>query len=326
MSFTALLSKGKKKLIKIAKRICKHPLDEVKLPFLKKLFKKVKKKRGKPIAYDRSKLFRLVCEAYSEGKRSASSIARYAKKTFVKLKYWVTKSPSHDTISDFLNELAEIIDDIFNLVVKKAKKTGLFKTYVPKLIDTTDIETRFKSDPDAQWNWDSTKKRWYWGYGGLLIIDAENHLPCAGKLTYSKKVNAYEGMEVTGQSLENVGADVIIGDPEFDMQPLISYAEKYDTLLITPYNPRNSKQLLPIKYRNQITHNFNYEWLDQTYKERIEIEHSIGTIKENFGLQQIHVRGYKKVHTHFLLTLTVRLLNGIITHQKSLNPRRVTMI
>lgn len=87
MNFTALLSKGKKKLIKIAKRICKHSLDGVKLSFLKKLFKKVKKKRGKPIVYDRVKLFRLVCEAYSEGKRSASDIARYAKKTFVKIRY-----------------------------------------------------------------------------------------------------------------------------------------------------------------------------------------------------------------------------------------------
>lgn len=326
MSFTALLSKGKKKLIKIAKRICKHPLDGVKLSFLKKLFKKVEKKRGKPIAYDRSKLFRLVCEACSEGKRSASAIERYARKIFVKLRYWVTKSPSHDTISDFFNELSEIIDELFNLVVKKAKKIGLFKTYVPKLIDTTDIETKFKSDPDAQWNWDSTKKRWYWGYGGLLIIDAESHLPCAAKLTYSKKTNAYESMEVTGQSLENVGADVIIGDSEFDMQPLISYVEKHNTLLIASYNPRNSKQFLPIKYRNQLTNCFNYEWLDNAYKERIEIEHSIGTIKENSGLKEIHVKGYKKVQTHFMLTLTVRLLNGIITHQKSLNPRRVTMI
>lgn len=225
-----------------------------------------------------------------------------------------------------MNELAEIIDDIFNLVVKKAKTIGLFKTYVPKLIDTTDIETKFKSDPDAQWNWDSAKKRWYWGYGGLLIIDAETHLPCAGKLTYSKKVNAYESMEVTGQSLENIGTDVIIGDPEFDMQPLISYAEKYNTLLITLYNPRNSKQLLPIKYRNQLTHNLNYEWLDRTYKKRIGIEHSIGTLKENSNLKEIHVKGYPKVHTHFMLTLTVRLLNGIMAHQKSLNPMSITMI
>jgi len=326
MSFTALLSRGKKKLIKIAKRICKHPLEDVKLSFLKKLFKKVEKKRGKPITYDRTKLFKLVCEAYSEGKRSAYAIARYAKKTFIKLRYWVTKSPSHDTISDFLNELEEIIDDVFNLIVKSTKKIRLFKTYVPKLVDTTDVETKFKTDPDAQWNKDTSKNRWYWGYGGLIVTDAETHLPCAGKLTYSKKTNAYESMEVIGQALENVKADVIIGDSEFDMQPLINYTEKYNTLLITPYNPRNSKQELPIKYRNQITHNLNYEWLDNTYKERIEIEHSIGTIKENSGLLQIHVKSYKKVHTHFMLTLTTRLLNGIATHQKNLNPRKVTMI
>lgn len=66
--------------------------------------------------------------------------------------------------------------------------------------------------------------------------------------------------------------------------------------------------------------------MDNTYKERIELEHSIGTIKENSGLKEIHVKGYLKVHTHFMLTLTVRLLNGITTHQKNLNPRRITMI
>ena len=168
-----------RRLIKIVKKFSNSLVDETKIITIDKLLEKAQPERGKQREYDRQVLFRLVCDAWNAGKRSASAIARYANEPLVRLKYWITKSPSHDTISDFFNELVILIDEIFELIVKKAKHVGLFKTYVPKLIDTTDIKTRFKSDPNAQWNKDTSKDCWYWGYGGLLVIDAENHLPCA---------------------------------------------------------------------------------------------------------------------------------------------------
>ena len=315
-----------RRLIKIVKKFSNSLVDETKIITIDKLLEKAQPERGKQREYDRQVLFRLVCDAWNAGKRSASEIARYANEPLARLKYWITKSPSHDTISDFFNELVILIDDIFELIVKKAKHIGLFKTYVPKLIDTTDIKTRFKSDPNAQWNKDTSKDCWYWGYGGLLVIDAENHLPCAARLIQSKRVNTYASMEVLGKSIEMIGMDVAIGDSEFDMKTLINYADEHNVLFITRYNPRRSKQQILVTYRNQLTHDFDFRWLDRIYKNRVEIEHSIGTVKENLGLEELYVKGYEKVKVQFLLTLCLRLLQGIVTFQRGLNPRRVTLI
>lgn len=325
--FNEWLSKSRKKFIKIVKKFSLDLVEEAEVKAVEKLLSTLnKKKRGKPVEYDRPILFNLICEAFHEGKKSAHAIARYAKRPLVRIKYWITKSPSHDVISDFFHELEDLIEDLFTLLVRKAKKIGLFKTYVPKLIDTTDIKTRFRSDPDAQWNRDTSKDCWYWGYGGLVVIDAENHVPCAARLVQSKKVNAYESMEVAGKTIEHIGADMFIGDSEFDMKALIDYADQNNLLFVTRYNPRNSKQELPIKYRNEITHDFPYEWLDRTYKTRVEAEHSLGTVKENLGLEELYVKGYEKVKVQFFLTLCLRVLQGIVTFQRGLNPRRVTMI
>ena len=133
-------------------------------------------------------------------------------------------------------------------------------------------------------------------------------------------------MEVLGKSIEMIGMDVAIGDSEFDMKTLINYADEHNVLFITRYNPRRSKQQLPVTYRNQLTHDFDFGWLDRTYKKRVEIEHSIGTVKENLGLEELYVKGYEKVKVQFLLTLCLRLLQGIVTFQRGLNPRRVTLI
>lgn len=324
MSLKALLSEYGKKLINLLKDEGVKLLEEVPLGFLSKILKR-KRKSGHPVVYDRPRLFKLVVEAWSEGYYKATEIARYAKKPLVKLRYWVTKSPSHDVISDFLIELQEKIENIFYKLVELANKLKVVKEYSSKIIDTTPVETKFKSDSDAKWNPGIKKGEWYWGYGGLIIVDEYTHLPCAAELTKNKKVNAQQSIEVTDKAMNLLNFDTLLGDSEFDMKKLRQHTERKSILLITAYNPRNTKQAHPIKLRNEITYNLNKDWTYREYNLRPEIEHSIGTTKENFGLEQIQVKGYKKVRTHYFLTLCIRLIHGIATFKKGLNPRRVTM-
>ena len=59
---------------------------------------------------------------------------------------------------------------------------------------------------------------------------------------------------------------------------------------------------------------------------RVEVEHAISTLKEHFHLLDFHVREKKKVGTHVLFVLCMRLLHGIATFKAGKNPRQVHQI
>ena len=317
-----------RKLISLLRSYGQKVLDEVGLDEIKKMFASIRSKRGCPLKYDREKLFILVCEAISNGATNASAIARYAKKKVTRLCYWVTKSPSHDTISDFFSELSHIIEDLFYFLVKKAGEIGLIKSYNTKAIDTYPIETRFWSDLGAQWNpvpksKQKTKGKWYWGYGAVVVSDTETHIPCGGRLCYSKKVDTYACMEVMGNTQDQINVDILLGDSEFDMNAFHEYCESRGTLLIAQYNPRKEKPKKPIKYRIQVRTMLPYEWLDIEYRQRVEVEHVGSTLKELYPLDNPKVKGYDKVKTWFFLMLSLRVIRGIAAFMDGKNPREV---
>ena len=59
-------------------------------------------------------------------------------------------------------------------------------------LDPTSIETRFISDPDAEWSYDETKGEYYFGYSLIVNWCTETHLPLAAVFTQSKKVSYEE--------------------------------------------------------------------------------------------------------------------------------------
>jgi len=95
--------------------------------------------------------------------------------------------------------------------------------------------------------------------------------------------------------------------------------------LIAPYNKRNAKDVLPIKYRAE-TYGFNCSWMREELYSRAEVEHAIGTLKEHFHLLDFHVKGIQKVGVHVLFVLCMRLLHGIATFKAGYSPRQVTRI
>ncbi len=306
-------------------------LEEIGLESIKKIFNSVRSKMGRDIEYSREKIFELVCEAISAGATNASSIARYAKNKLIRLRYWITKSPSHDVISDFFKELSNVAEDLFYFLVRRASDMGIIKPYASKAIDTYPIETRYWSDPDAQWNprpksQHKTKGKWYWGYGGLVIFDVETHLPCGGRLTYSKKVDGYECMEATGNAQENAKFDVLTADSEFDIESFRVYCESIGIMLIAQYNPRRDEPKKPIKYRIQTNDMSQFEWIDKEYSQRIEVEHSGSTIKEHLPLDYPMIKGYQKVKMWFFLMLSIRLIRGIAAVMAGKNPRCIVDI
>jgi hypothetical protein len=95
-------------------------------------------------------------------------------------------TPSAPTISRFFHFLSSVIDKIFHHLAAFAARLGIYGNTF--LIDTTSIEV-FEDDPDAKWNYDSTSKSWYYGYGLEMIVDWKTHLPVASVFTNVKHVN-----------------------------------------------------------------------------------------------------------------------------------------
>jgi len=104
------------------------------------------------------------------------------------------------------------------------------------------------------------------------------------------------------------------------------------TLPVIRYNSRNSKKTVPFMFRAEElvqertngTVHLDVKQLQQDYRKRIEVEHSISTMK-SLGLEQPYSLGYNAVKTHTFLILIYRLAIGIYRYieQPNANLREV---
>ena len=293
------------------------------LGFIDKLAKKRKKtNRGRKRKYKLSKIFKLVMDGFQNGKTAATEISRFARDILVKAKHELGGNISHDTISRFWIELQLIVKEIFQKLVIVAKELGIFYSGLSQVPDGTDIATRFQKDTDAKWNYDSTRKRYYFGYGLFISVDPISQLPVAGFITDGKKVTKKECSRMLDEVMI-VPPSVIIGDSEFDVTDLVEKAMERNVQFIAPYNSRNAKLPLPIKYRAEL-YGFSRSWMREEIYLRAEVEHAFSTLKEYFHLLDFHVRGREKVEAHLLFVLCVRLLHGIATFKIGKPPRQIT--
>ena len=311
-----------KKLIKFTQKEDKL-LNAINLNFIDKLAEQNKKtNRGRKREYKLSKIFKLVIDGFRNGRTAATEIARFAEDILVKAKHEFDRNISHDTISRFWIVLQSIIKKIFQKLVMKTEKLGVFYSGLSQAIDGTDIATRFRKDTDAKWNYDSTRKRYYFGYGLFISVDPISQLPIAGFITDGKKVTKKECHKMLDDVMI-IPPLVITGDPEFDVTELVEKAMNKNIQFIAPYNVRNAKPGLPIKYRAEL-YGFSRSWMREEIYLRTEVEHTFSTLKEHFHLLDFHVRGREKVETHLLFVLCMRLLHGIATFKIGKSPRQIT--
>lgn len=295
------------------KAILKH-LD---LSFVNKLHKKMKNtNRGRTPDYLPDAKLRGVLYCLASNVREIRGMARKLKETLPKLICgYKDKSPSASTISRFFQCLSKIIGEVFFYLAALATRLGIYGTTF--LIDTTSIKVS-EDDPDGKWNYDSTSKSWYYGYGLEMIVDWKTHLPVVGVFTNGKHVGDSEIEEGLNRMYRVTSPTVFIGDGEFDTKNTHNILLENRILPVIKYNPRNTKEPLPISFRieeivdgktNGKVH-LNTNQLKQDYRKRIEVEHSISTTKL-LGLEYPVVKGYEAVKTHAYLTLIYRLAIGI---------------
>jgi hypothetical protein len=320
-----LLSKFKSK----GKAVLKH-LD---FSFLNELIEQTKKtNRGRPPEYLPDAKLRGTLYCLASNTRKIRGMARLLKETLARLICgFQDDSPSASTLSRFFTLLGAIIGEVFHLLACFAASLGIFSSIF--LGDTTSIEVS-QDDPDGKWNYDSTKERWYYGYGLNLIIDWRTHLPVTAVFTTGKHVGDQEITEGITRMYQVKAPTRWIGDSEFDTKQTHALLMGQKTLPVIRYNPRNTADPLPVSFRVEHivqeqtggTVSLNIKQLWRDYRMRIEVEHSISTIK-SLGLEHPAVKGYQAVKTYAFLILIYRLALGIYRYMEdpNANLREVTV-
>lgn len=314
---TLLENKWVRRFLRLVHNRGKDILERVDLSFLGQVFTRLKSKRGRPPRYQAESNFKAIVYGYAQGKLHATEVARLMEDGVARAVCgYLGKTPSHDTLSRFLRRLAKVVKEVFRRLVKQVKAMGITRGE-DQVIDGTSIRTRFRSDPDARWNWDATAKEYYWGYGLLVVVCPHTHLPMAALFTNGKHVTGDQAVQVSEQAEQVFRPKWVVGDGEFDTLKVHSHVLGQGGIPVIKYNPRNTKNPPSLRFRVQLYLDEPSERLDEKYRLRSEVEHALSTMKEGFSLEKISVRGWTGVETHVFLCLILRLMHAIACHRRN---------
>ena len=306
-------------------------LTHLDLSYVNNLYDERKKSnRGRPPDYSPEIKLRSILYCLASNVKKIRPMARKLRETLAWLICRFTKSsPSASTLSRFLFFLGGIIEKLFYHLSVFAAGLGIYSSVF--LADTTSIEVS-DDDPDGKWNYDATKQEWYYGYGLMVVVDWRTHLPSAALFTNGKHVGDKEIREGMKRMYRVTTPTLFIGDGEFDTKNTHQFLLDKGTLPVIRYNPRNSRKSVPftfrveefVRERTQGKVHLNVKQLRQDYRKRIEVEHSISTMK-SLGLEHPCTVGYNAVKTHTFLMLIYRLAIGIYRYieQPDANLREV---
>jgi hypothetical protein len=101
---------------------------------------------------------------------------------------------SYSTLDRFWHQLAIVVEQVFTILAQLVADLNILGTW--QAIDSTSIATPFQDDTDATWNYDATKKEYYFGYGLLLVVDVNSQLPIAAQFIQRKQPRKHESLTV----------------------------------------------------------------------------------------------------------------------------------
>jgi transposase len=288
-------------------------------------------KRGRPYTYHPDEKLKAFLYGFAEGKRTIRGISRCIQTSVAQMFLHLETSMSYATLDRFWHQLSQIAEHVFEHLVNYIKQLNLLGDY--QAVDTTSIETSFQDDPDATWNYDATKKKYYYGYGLLLVVDVHTELPIAARFIQGKQAAKKDCIRVIREAFSVKKPRVFLADAAFDYIMFQKEMMNERILPIITYNPRNTHQPLPINYRIQqlvkeqttkVT--FNYKELKKTFRKRSSVENTNNVLKQ-LGLESLLVKGWYAVKTHVYLILLLRLAIAIARykHNQNSNLRRISI-
>lgn len=288
-------------------------------------------KRGRPNTYTPNIKLKAFLYGLAEGKRTIRGISRCLKTSVAQMLLHLETSMSYSTLDRFWHQLSQIVEYVFKNLVNYIKQLGILGDY--QAADTTSIETPFLDDPDAAWNYDATRKRYYYGYGLLLVVDVDTELPIAARFIQGKQAAKKDCIQVIHEAFSLKKPRVFLADAAFDYISFQKEMMQEKILPVITYNPRNTHQPYPITYRIQqlikdhtqkVT--FNPKELKKTFRRRSSVENTNNVLKQ-LGLEHLLVKGWYAVKTHVYLILLLRLAIAIARyqHDNKSNLRKISL-
>jgi len=202
---------------------------------------------------------------------------------------------SYSTLDRFWHQLSQVAEHVFEHLVDYIKRLDIFGNY--QAADSTSVETPFMDDPDATWSYDATKKKYYFGYGLLLVVDVETEIPLAARFIQRKQASKKDCVQVILKAFSIKKPRVFLADAGFDFIDFQKEMMDENILPIITYNPRNSSKPASITYRveqlvKQRTTNvtFNQKALKKTFRKRASVENTNNVLKQ-LGLEDLRVKG-----------------------------------
>lgn len=277
------------------------------------IIRQVNKTRGCPETYPGICKLKAILWGYTHNTRSPTGIARIISDSYI-ARHWcgLSSPPSHDCINDYIRALEPVISDIWLLLRDMAICKGIIKGY-SQAPDPTGVETKYKKDKDGNWWYDEIKKVYKFGYGCNAIFDTVTQMPIAVMNTPSKKTD-YEEIKKL-YAMTPITPLLLTGDGEMDMIEFHNQLMNQGVIPVIRYNPRNTKVPLPMKYRiQQWFPRISKRWLEDAFDERADAEHGWSTLKERFGLEDLHLLGRNGFRVHMYLCMIHRYLDAFAVH------------
>ena len=287
---------------------------------VEKLVKEQERPRRGREGFPAIKKLKLVLMGYFKGLRSPTAIARLTKNWAFREICGFNKEVSHDCVNDFINNSSGLIEKVFCLVRDMAIGLGIISGR-QQAIDPTKMESPFASSSDGSWSYDDVRSKeegrdcYYFGYGALLLIDTESHLPLVVVDTKSKKISGKEVETCLGKT--PIRPFILHGDAEFDIIKLQEELLEQGVFPLIPINPRRKRKSRK-KYRVEKLLKLPRElrpYLDLLHRARAEADHAISTLKERFGLEDIHLKSRAGIRAHLLLCCIHRIVDAIVLHR-----------
>ena len=279
--------------------------------------------RGRPWRYNPDEKLQAFLYGLAEGKRTIRGISRCVKTSVAQLFLNLDHCISYATLNRFWHQLSAYVERVFQHLVEHIKHLGIFGD--SQAADTTSIETPFQDDLDATWSYDATKKKYYFGYGLLLVVDVDTELPIAARFIQRKQAKKQDCKHVIQQAKTVKKPRVFLADAGFDFIDMQQEMMEQKILPIISYNSRNADRPLPVTYRvedlvkkrtKQVS--LNTKELKKTFRKRSSVENTNNVLKQ-LGLENIRVKGWHAVKTHVYLILILRLTIAIARYQHDTN-------
>lgn len=319
-------------LLEILENEGKSVLQHLHLSYVDEVFEQQKNtNRGRPWIHNPSKKLQAFLYGFAEGKQTIRGISRCVQTSVAQIFLKLDQAISYSTLDRFWHQLSNLAEQVFEKLVAHIKHLGLLGDV--QAADTTSIETPLRNDPDATWNYDATREKHYFGYGLLLVVDVDTDLPISARFIQRKQATKKECKQVIKEAFSVKKPRVFLADAWFDFVMFQQEMMDEKILPVVTYNPRNTSQPLPIKYRveqlvKERTKNvtFNVKELKETFRKRSSVENTNNVLKQ-LGVENIRVKERHAVKTHVYLILLLRLAIAIARyqHNKENNLRKISI-